>query len=53
MNYKDLSMKKEEYKVPEIELFEAFEAEILCQSPSTVGGRTSDYDEDDDDIFSR
>lgn len=44
-------MKKTEYKVPEIEAVDFVGVETLCQSPVSSGGSTSDYGQEDENIF--
>lgn len=44
-------MKKAEYIMPEIESAEIIGTETLCQSPASFGGSTSNYGQDDEDIF--
>lgn len=44
-------MKKAEYTVPEIESIDIIGSETLCQSPTSFGGGTSDYGQEDETIF--
>lgn len=44
-------MQKTEYLVPEVESMEIAAMETLCQSPASFGGSTSNYGQDDEDIF--
>ena len=44
-------MKTTKYSAPETEVVDIVSMETLCQSPTAFGGSTSDYGQENEDIF--